>query len=202
MAGFRTWTPLEVITASNVQAYLQDQTVMVFASDSARSSAIVVPTEGMLSWLEDGNKYQYYSGAAWEDLIVPISGGIAGQAYVSNGVSNASFQDVKAEFIALTLQNKSTDYTVVVGDTNTVLNVTAAGTITVPDVLTDIGDRVDIVANTTGLVNIAAGAGITSWAGGGTSGTSVVYYIDTPYAAASVIKTGTNEYRVLGRVSA
>ena len=202
MSGFRTWTPLEVITASNVQGYLQDQTVMVFADATARTSAVVVPTEGMLSWLEDENAYQYYSGSAWEDLIVPITGGTAGQAYVSNGASTASFQDVKAEFIALTLQGKSASYTVQASDTNTVLNVSATATITVPDVLTDIGDRVDIIANTTSTVSIAAGAGVTSWAGGGTSGTGVTFYIDTPYAAASILKTGTNEYRVIGRVSA
>lgn len=202
MSGFRTWTPLEVITASNVQGYLQDQTVMVFADAAARTSAVVVPTEGMLSWLEDENAYQYYSGSAWVDLIVPITGGTAGQAYVSNGASTASFQDVKAEFIALTLQGKSASYTVQASDTNTVLNVSATATITVPDVLTDIGDRVDILANTTSTVSIAAGDGVTSWAGGGTSGTGVTFYIDTPYAAASILKTGTNEYRVIGRVSA
>ena len=202
MSGYRTWTPLEVITASNVQGYLQNQTVMVFADSAARSSAIVVPTEGMLSWLEDVGVYQYYSGSAWVNLIVPITGGTAGQAYVSNGGSTASFQDVKAEFIALTLQGKSASYTVQASDTNTVLNVSAAATITVPNVLTDIGDRVDIIANTTSTVNIVAGSGVTSWAGGGTSGTGVTFYIDTPYAAASVLKTGASEYRVLGRVSA
>jgi len=30
----------------------------------------------------------------------------------------------------------------------------------------------------------------------------VEFYIDTPYAAASVIKTAANQYRVIGRVSA
>lgn len=202
MAGFRTWTPGEVITASNVQDYLQDQTVMVFASEAVRSTAIVVPTEGMLTWLENDDKYQYYTGAAWADLIVPIQGGTVGQAYISNGTAVASFGDLKAEFIALTLQNKSAGYTAVASDTNTVLNFTASGTAVIPDVLPDIGDRVDILANTTGTVTIAAGTGVTSWAGIGTAGTAVTYYIDTPYAAASVIKTGSSEYRVVGRISA
>lgn len=202
MAGFRTWTPGEVITASNVQDYLQDQTVMVFASESVRSTAIVVPTEGMLSWLEDEDKYQYYTGAAWTDLIVPIEGGTLGQAYVSGGTAAAAFGDVKAEFIALNLQEKTTSYTVQASDTNTALNVTSTGTVTVPDVITSVGDRVDILANTSGTVYISAGTGITSWAGAGTAGTGVTFYIDTPYAAASVLKTDANEYRVIGRVSA
>ena len=203
MSGFRTWTPLEVITASNVQGYLQDQTVMVFADAAARTSAVVVPTEGMLSWLEDENAYQYYSGSAWVDLIVPITGGTAGQAYVSNGASTASFQDVKAEFIALTLQGKSADYTVQASDTNTVLNFTTAATVTVPDVLADVGDRVDIFMNaSSGSVTIVAGAGVTSWAGAGTSGLATEFTMPIFYTAASVIKTGTGEYRVIGRVFA
>lgn len=202
MSGYRTWTPGEVITANNVQSYLQDQTVMVFPSNAVRSTAVVVPTEGMLSWLESDGKYSYYDGASWVDLIVPIEGGIAGQAYVSNGTAQAAFGDMKAEFIATTLQAKSANYTVQASDTNTVLNVTAASTVTVPNVLTAIGDRVDILANTSGTVFIAAGTGVTSWAGGGTAGTGVVFYVDTPYAAGSVMKTGANEYRVIGRVSA
>ena len=201
MSGYRTWTPLEVITASNVQSYLQDQTVMVFATSSARSSAIPSPSEGMLSWIESDNKYQYYSGASWVDLITPIEGGTLGQAYVSGGTAAAAFGDVKAEFIATTLQGKSTSYTIALGDTNTVLNVTAGATITVPDVLTSIGDRVDIFRNTTGTVTIVAGTGVTSWAGAGTAGTAVSFFIHTPYAAASVMKTGATEYRVIGQVA-
>lgn len=200
MSGYRTWTPLEVITASNVQNYLQDQTVMVFATAGARSSAIPVPTEGMLTWLESDGAYQYYDGAQWADLITPIEGGTVGQAYVSGGTAAAAFGDVKAEFIATTLQGKSANYTVATSDTNTVLNVSSAATVTVPDVLTSIGDRVDIFRNTIGTVSIVAGTGVTSWAGAGTAGTATVFRIHTPYAAASVMKTAANEYRVIGQV--
>jgi hypothetical protein len=202
MSGYRTWTPGEVITANNVQTYLQDQTVMVFPNNSVRSTAVVVPTEGMLSWVEDLNKYQYYTGAVWADLIIPIEGGTIGQAYVSNGTAQAAFGDMKAEFIATTLQGKSANYTVQESDTNTVLNVTSASTITVPNLLTSVGDRVDVIANTTGTVFLAAGTGVTSWAGAGTAGTGQQFYIYIPYGAASVLKTGATEYRVIGQVSA
>lgn len=202
MSGFRTWTPGEVIRADDVQDYLQDQTVMVFPSDSVRATAIVVPTEGMLSWVENDNKYQYYTGAAWEDLIVPIVGGTEGQAYVSGGTADAAFGDVKAAFIETTLQGKSANYTAQASDLNTVLNVTSSATVTFPDVLTDVGDRIDVLRNTSGTVYLAAGTGVTSWAGAGTAGTGVTFYIHTAYAPASVIKTGTSEYRVIGQVSA
>jgi hypothetical protein len=202
MSGYRTWTPGEVITASNVQDYLQDQTVMVFASNAVRSTAVVVPTEGMLSWLEDDNKYQYYNGSSWTDLIIPITGGTAGAAYVSGGTADAAFGDVKAQFIETTLTDKSTSYTAQATDANTVINMTSTGTVTVPDVLDSVGDRVDILRNTSGTVYIAAGTGITDWAGAGTAGTAVVFYIHTAYAPASVIKTDADTYRVIGQVSA
>ena len=201
MSGYRTWTPGEVITASNVQSYLQDQTVMVFDSNAVRSTAVVVPTEGMLSWLESDGKYQYYDGVNWQDLITPIEGGTSGQAYISNGTAPAGFGDVKAEFIATTLQAKSANYTVTAADTNTVLNFSTAATVTVPDVLAEIGDRVDILRNTSGSVVIAAGTGVTSWAGAGTAGTASSFFIYIPYGAASVMKTGANEYRVIGQVA-
>lgn len=203
MAGYRSWVPGEVLTADNVQDYLQDQTVMVFADSTARGTAILSPTEGMLTWVEDANKYQYWNGSAWTDVINALgAAGTSGQAFVSAGTADAGFGDVKAEFISLTLQNKTAAYTAVAGDANTVLNFTASGTVVIPNVLSDIGDRIDIFANTTGTVTIAAGTGVTSWAGIGTAGTAVTYYIDTPYAAASVLKTGSSEYRVIGRISA
>ena len=175
---------------------------MVFASDAVRSTAVVVPIEGMLSWLEDGNKYQYYTGAAWADLIVPITGGTAGQAYVSNGTAVASFQDVKSEYVSTTLTEKTAAYTAVASDSNTVLNVTGTAniTITVPDVIDAVGDMIQVLNNSTGTVSIAAGTGVTSWAGVGTAGTGVTFLMDTSYTAVGVLKTDANEYRVIGKV--
>jgi hypothetical protein len=202
MSGYRTWTPGEVIRAEDLQEYLQNQSVMVFPSDAVRSTAIVVPLEGMLSWVENDDKFQYYDGASWIDLIVPIEGGTLGQAYVSGGTAQAAFGDVKAEFIQTTLQDKSANYVATAGDVNTVLNLTSSATVTFPDIALDIGDRIDVIANTSGTVFLAAGSGVTSWAGAGTAGTGVQFYIHTAYAPASVIKTGSQEYRVIGQVSA
>jgi hypothetical protein len=175
---------------------------MVFPSSAVRATAIPVATEGMLSWLEDGNKYQYYSGSAWTDLITPIEGGTQGQAYVSGGTAAAAFGDVKAAFIETTITGKSASYTAVAGDANTILNFTSGATLTIPDVLSAVGDRIDILRNTSGTVFISAGTGVSSWAGSGTAGTGVQFYIHTAYAPASVLKTAANEYRVIGNVSA
>lgn len=203
MAGYRNWVPGEVLTADNVQDYLQDQAVMVFADSTARGTAIVSPTEGMLTWVEDANKYQYWNGSIWADVINALgTAGTEGQALVSNGTAAAAFGDVKAEYIATTLTEKTAAYTAVPGDTNTVLNVTGAAnvTITIPNVIQSVGDMVQVLNNSTGTVTIAAGTGITSWAGVGTAGTGIAFLMDSPYTAAAVLKTDTNEYRVIGKV--
>jgi hypothetical protein len=48
---------------------LVDQSVMVFASASARDSALLTPTEGMVCTLVDLNSVQVYNGSAWVDVV-------------------------------------------------------------------------------------------------------------------------------------
>jgi hypothetical protein len=67
-AGFKTFAVGEVLTAVNVNTYLMQQTVMVFATSAARSSAITSPSEGMLTYLADSNTFWYYDGTAWLEL--------------------------------------------------------------------------------------------------------------------------------------
>ena len=67
-AGFKTFAVGEVLTATNVNTYLMEQTVMVFASSSARSSAITAPSEGMVSYLSDTNTLWFYDGSAWRQI--------------------------------------------------------------------------------------------------------------------------------------
>jgi hypothetical protein len=53
-------------TAAQVNTYLQEQTVMVFADAAARTTALAsVLAEGMFSYLKDTDVLQYYSGSAW-----------------------------------------------------------------------------------------------------------------------------------------
>ncbi len=67
--GRRTFQAGEVLTASNVMAYLQDQAVMNFAGTAARGSAIgTAVSEGMVSYLADSNAVEVYDGAAWLGL--------------------------------------------------------------------------------------------------------------------------------------
>lgn len=64
--GRKVFTAGEVLTAANVNGYLMDQAVMVFASSAARSSVLgTTVSEGMVAFLKDTNELQAYDGAAW-----------------------------------------------------------------------------------------------------------------------------------------
>lgn len=57
------------LSAPEVNTYLMNQTVMVFANSTARSTDLGTPTEGMVTFLEDSNALQYYvTGLGWIDV--------------------------------------------------------------------------------------------------------------------------------------
>jgi hypothetical protein len=133
-----------------------------------------------------------------------ISGGTAGQPYLSGGTAAPAFGRLPAEHIVTTIRTlagTTTAYTTTALDENDVIYslATATCTVTVPDLI-EIGDRIDIVRDGAGTVVIAAGTGVTSWAGAGTAGTAVTFKIDQQYNAATVLKVAANTYRVIGRV--
>jgi hypothetical protein len=64
-AGYKSWVDGDILTASDVNTYLMQQAVMVFADASARTSAIAAPSEGMVTYLTGTNVIEYYDGAAW-----------------------------------------------------------------------------------------------------------------------------------------
>lgn len=68
-AGFKTFTAGSILTASDVNTYLMQQSTMVFASTTARDAAITSPSEGMVAYTSDTDTYWYYNGTAWATLL-------------------------------------------------------------------------------------------------------------------------------------
>jgi hypothetical protein len=65
-AGYKLFATGDVLTAAQVNTYLMQQSVMVFASSAARTSAISgILAEGMVTYLQDTNSLEYYNGSAW-----------------------------------------------------------------------------------------------------------------------------------------
>lgn len=175
--GRKTFTAGEVLTAANVQGYLQDQVVQVYASSAARSSALgTAVSEGMISFLTDTDLLQYYSGSTWVNILYTPT-------------SNAG-TTVTAAYTASSSNANSKIYA----------NGTATYTITIPDVLS-VDQTIEVYRDSSGTVSIAAGTGVTTWAGAGTAGTAVTFKIDQQYNGAAVTKVGANSYRVIGKIT-
>lgn len=68
-AGFKTFVDGDILTAAQVNTYLMEQSVMVFASAAARTTAIASPSEGMVTYRTDNNVIEYYDGAAWQPIL-------------------------------------------------------------------------------------------------------------------------------------
>jgi hypothetical protein len=65
--GFKTFVAGEILTAADTNDFLM-QGVLVFASASARNSAITSPVEGQFAYLSDTNILTFYNGTAWEEF--------------------------------------------------------------------------------------------------------------------------------------
>jgi hypothetical protein len=82
--GFKSFSAGEVLTAANVQGYLQDQVVMVFNSSAARGSALgTAVSEGMIAYLKDTDAIETYNGTSWVAVGVPTL--TASRAVATNG---------------------------------------------------------------------------------------------------------------------
>lgn len=97
MAGRKVFQPATILTAADVNNYLMDQSVMVFAGTAARGSAIgTAVTEGMVTYLEDSNSIEFWNGAQWQNVndntaSVPLNTVIAaGDLIVANGSASVT----------------------------------------------------------------------------------------------------------------
>jgi hypothetical protein len=79
----KTFTAGEVLAAADVNTFLMDQSVMTFAGTAARGSAIGTATEGMLTYLEDTDLFQFYNGTIWVNVNPGQSDKAAGYTLTS-----------------------------------------------------------------------------------------------------------------------
>jgi len=66
-AGFKVFQDGNVLLASEVNTFMAQQMIMVFASAAARDAAITSPSEGMFAFLKDTDKLTVYK-TSWGDF--------------------------------------------------------------------------------------------------------------------------------------
>lgn len=146
------------LNASELNNYLMNQAVISFATATARDAALTTPVEGQLVWLEDSNKYVYYTGSAWADLLPSTT---------------------------QTVSDKSANYTIVAGDNGAMIRSTGSAiTITIANVLSP-GQKIDFFQAGSGQITFAAGSGVTLNSKSGNLKTSAQYVGATVQCMAS-----------------
>jgi hypothetical protein len=200
-AGYKLFATGDVLTAAQVNTYLNEQTVMVFASSAARTSALSgVLAEGMMSYLQDTNSVEVYDGSNW--VSVGSTGDITGittgtDSGLSGGVtSGTATLRLKLEFDAET----GTTYTLVAGNLNQLVTLNNASpiTLTVPPSVFSAGDVINIAQIGAGQVTLAQGAGVTITSTGATSSAPK---LRAQQSAASIICTASNTFLVVGDIA-
>lgn len=105
--GRKVWSAGEVMTAANVQNYLQDQVVQVYAGTAARSSALgTAVSQGMITTRTDVNAIELYDGVSWVnpkltnvmERVYTTATGFAG--YTFDASTNGSVQYITANATA------------------------------------------------------------------------------------------------------
>ena len=66
-AGFKSFQDGNVLLASEVNTFMMEQQIMVFASAAARDAAITSPSEGMFAFLKDTDKLTVFK-TSWGDF--------------------------------------------------------------------------------------------------------------------------------------
>jgi hypothetical protein len=200
-AGYKLFATGDVLTAAQVNTYLNEQTVMVFADSSARTTALSgVLAEGMMSYLQDTNAVEVYDGSSW--VSVGSSGDITGittgtDSGLSGGVtSGTATLRLKLEFDAET----GTTYTLVAGNLNQLVTLNNASpiTLTVPPSVFSAGDVINIAQIGAGQVTLAQGAGVTITSTGATASAPK---LRAQHSAASIICTASNTFLVVGDIA-
>ena len=90
-AGYKLFNTGDVLTAAQVNTYLQEQVVMVFANATARTTALSgVLAEGMVSYLKDTNATEVYDGSSWVGIASgDITAVVAGVGMSGGGTSGS-----------------------------------------------------------------------------------------------------------------
>lgn len=232
MAGRKVFEPGDVLSANDVNSFLMDQSVMVFASAADRAAQITEPIDGMLTYRTDSKLLQSYNGTAWVG-VVPASSNvpaasvvgeltnatIAGSAITGTIPGSAISGTIAGSLITGTISNAeigTTRVKQVVLTLSAVVNTNVASTQDGVLVITNTQTTNSTISFTDttdfpigGRLDIIKTAGSGTLIIRSTTGASIfggtqasTQYLLANNNACSVLCVGTDSYRIIGNVTA
>jgi hypothetical protein len=195
--GYKLFVNGNTLSASDLNTYLQQQTVMVFADSTARTTALSgVVSAGMISYLTGTNSLETYNGSAW----------------VANGVGDVTLTGTQ------TLTNKTltdpvvtesvnaqtgTTYTPVLGDAKQMVTLSNASaiTVTIPpnsSVAYTAGSKIDFIQKGAGQVTFSQGSGVTIRS---TGATATAPKLRVQYSGATCWYEGSDVWYIVGDIA-
>jgi len=191
-AGYKLFINGNTLSASDLNTYVQQQTVMVFASTSARDTALSsVLAEGMQCYITGTGGFSY-NGSAWVANVTSSSTITLTNKTLTDPVITES---VNAQ--------TGTTYTTVLSDAKQMITLNNASSITVTlppnsSVAYAVGSKIDFIQKGAGQVVFAQGSGVTIRSVGASA---TAPKLRQQYSAATAWYEGSDIWYIVGDIS-
>jgi hypothetical protein len=192
--GTRTWSTGDTVSAVNFQGYLQDQVIAVFATTSARDTAMSSPSDGQFAYVTAGTgALYYYDNGAWNvsELAGDITEVIAGTLLDGGGTAGAVTLNVDLSEAPTSTVDGDGDFFIVVESGGTQHKLTKGNIL-----LSGFNNDSGFASGTITSIVTGTDSGL---AGGASSGASTMSLSATNLASTTAVAT---DYVVLEDVSA
>jgi hypothetical protein len=205
--AYKTFVNGFALNASEVNAYLMNQSVITFANASERTSTLSTPTEGMVTYTLDNDTFAFWNGSAWTALVSIATGTAINRPILTSPQEPATVTATAATgTIQFDVISQSDLFYTSNASANFTLNVRGNSSTTLNSILGTNTSQTVVFRNTNGAtpyymtaLSIDGTTQTVRWQGGtapaaGNASSTDVYVFQ-------ITKTATNSYTVLGSLT-